>query len=58
MGPNLGWLAGWSVFIADILVMPSLASVASNYSYQLVGWDHGLNSTLWLTVGGVIGSSS
>ncbi|MDX6664737.1 MAG: hypothetical protein QOG68_943 [Solirubrobacteraceae bacterium] len=54
MGPRLGWMSGWAVFVADILVMPSLASIASSYTYQLFGWDHGANSVFWLTVGGIV----
>ncbi len=37
MGPFMGWQAGWAVVIADVLVMPSLADVAGNYTFQLFG---------------------
>jgi amino acid transporter len=37
MGPWLGWQGGWAVVVADVLVMPSLASVAGNYTFQLFG---------------------
>ncbi len=37
MGPWLGWQGGWAIVVADVLVMPSLASVAGNYSFQLFG---------------------
>jgi amino acid transporter len=37
MGPWLGWQGGWAIVVADILVMPSLASVAGNYTFQLFG---------------------
>jgi amino acid transporter len=37
MGPFAGWQAGWAVLIADVLVMPSLADVAGNYTFQLFG---------------------
>ena len=37
MGPYLGWQAGWAIVVADILVMPSLADVAGNYTFQLIG---------------------
>jgi amino acid transporter len=37
MGPFTGWQAGWAVLIADVLVMPSLADVAGNYTFQLFG---------------------
>lgn len=37
MGPWMGWQAGWAIVVADVLVMPSLADVAGNYSFQLFG---------------------
>src|SRR3954454_23568599 len=37
LGPRIGWLSGWAVLVADVLVMPSLASIAGIYSCQLVG---------------------
>ena len=36
-GPYLGWQAGWAIVVADVLVMPSLADVAGNYTFQLFG---------------------
>lgn len=39
MGPHLGWLGGWGIIVADVLVMPSLANVAGNYTFLLVGWQ-------------------
>ncbi len=39
MGPKSGWTAGWAIIVADVLVMPSLAFVAGQYSFQLFGWD-------------------
>ncbi|MCW2998507.1 MAG: family permease [Solirubrobacterales bacterium] len=37
LGPRIGWMSGWAVIVADVLVMPSLASVAAIYSCDLVG---------------------
>ena len=37
MGPWLGWQGGWAIVVADVLVMPSLAAVAGNYTWQLFG---------------------
>jgi amino acid transporter len=37
MGPWLGWQGGWAIVVADVLVMPSLASVAGHYTFQLFG---------------------
>ena len=36
MGPQLGWLAGWAIIAADIIVMASLAQIAGIYSFLLV----------------------
>ncbi len=46
MGPHAGWLAGWGVVVADIVVMPSLAWVAAYYTYSLFGLDS-LASNTW-----------
>jgi amino acid transporter len=37
-GPGMGWLNGWAIFLADLLVMASLAFVASTYTFKLFGW--------------------
>ena len=39
MGPWAGWMAGWAIIVADIVVMASLAEIASQYTYSLVGID-------------------
>src|SRR3954451_10255248 len=39
MGPRIGWFGGWGVIVAAVLVMPSLAYVAGQYSFQLFGLD-------------------
>ena len=36
-GPQLGWINGWAIFLADIIVMASLAAIASNYTFLLFG---------------------
>jgi amino acid transporter len=46
MGPNAGWLGGWGVIVADIVVMPSLAWIAASYTYSLFGLD-GLATDPW-----------
>jgi len=38
-GPGFGWLNGWAVFLADVLVMASLGSVAAIYTFKLFGWS-------------------
>ena len=53
-GPQLGWINGWAIFLADIIVMASLAEIAANYTYLLFGL-HGLaNSNLALIIGAVV----
>jgi len=34
-GPQMGWINGWAIFLADIIVMASLAAIASKYSFLL-----------------------
>ena len=45
MGPHLGWLAGWAIVAADIIVMATLAVIAAQYTYLLFGWDSAAGST-------------
>ena len=40
-GPRTGWAGGWGIVVADVLVMASLAQVASVYLFQLFG-AHGI----------------
>jgi amino acid transporter len=37
MGPYLGWMGGWTLTITNVLVMPSLAVIAGQYSFRLFG---------------------
>jgi len=37
-GPGFGWVNGWAIFLADLLVMASLAYIAATYTFQLFGW--------------------
>jgi amino acid transporter len=37
MGPGAGWMAGWSVIVTNILVVPSLADISGRYSFRLLG---------------------
>ena len=65
-GPIVGWLGGWGIIAADVIVMANLAQVAGAYSFtfagelgQLFGLDwSGISdlaeSTFWATVAGVI----
>jgi amino acid transporter len=53
-GPQLGWINGWAIFLADIIVMASLAEIAANYTYLLFGWHSAASSNLALIIGSVI----
>jgi amino acid transporter len=53
-GPWVGWLGGWGIIAADIIVMANLAQIAGQYSFLLVGADELAQSTLWTMVAGVV----
>jgi amino acid transporter len=53
-GPWIGWMNGWAIFTADVIVMASLSYIASQYTYLLFGWNHGATSTTWLAIGSVV----
>jgi amino acid transporter len=58
LGPGLGWVNGWAIFLADVLVMASLADIAGIYTFKLFGWTSAGESTaaiiaaavLWIAV--------
>jgi amino acid transporter len=54
LGPQLGWLNGWAIFVADVIVMASLSVIASTYTYLLFGWQSGANSTTWIIIGAAV----
>jgi amino acid transporter len=53
-GPVTGWITGWAIIIADLLVMGSLAQIAGSYTFKLVGADGLADDVFWVTVLGVI----
>src|SRR6478752_4920284 len=55
-GPTTGWLGGWGILAADILVMASLAQVAGQYVFLLFNAD-GIGSNPasgWVLLVGII----
>ncbi|HEY2630909.1 MAG TPA: APC family permease [Solirubrobacteraceae bacterium] len=38
LGPGMGWVNGWAIFLADVLVMASLADIAGIYTFKLFGF--------------------
>jgi amino acid transporter len=55
-GPKTGWWGGWAIVAADVIVMASLAQVASQYVFLEFG-AKGIGSTPtsgWVLLGGII----
>jgi amino acid transporter len=44
LGPATGWLNGWAIFLADIIVMASLSDIAGVYTFKLFGWESAAHS--------------
>jgi amino acid transporter len=38
VGPMTGWMNGWAIFLADIIVMASLSDIAAIYTFKLFGF--------------------
>ena len=54
MGPHLGWLGGWGIVAADVIVMANLSQIAGQYSFYLVGADSYAADKWWTMLVGVI----
>ncbi|HZQ81989.1 MAG TPA: APC family permease [Gaiellaceae bacterium] len=54
LGPWVGWLNGWAIFVADVVVMASLAVIASTYTFLLFGWQSAADSTAAILIGSAI----
>lgn len=54
MGPHAGWMAGWAVVVADIIVMANLAQIAGTYTFTLFGAQGLANSTFAVTTAGIV----
>lgn len=53
-GPKTGWFSGWVLALAGIVVLANLTQVGAQYTYLLIGADDLADSTLWVTVLGVV----
>ena len=53
LGPRLGWMTGFTIFIADVIVMATLSEIAGKYLFLLLGWDSAARSTLALVIAAV-----
>src|SRR5262249_31775517 len=54
LGPWVGWFNGWAIFVADVIVMASLAVIASTYTYLLFGWNSAATSTTAILIGSTL----
>ena len=54
MGPHLGWMGGWGIIAADVIVMANLAQIAGQYTFYLFGADSLANSKWWSLALGVL----
>ncbi|MEY9952095.1 APC family permease [Leifsonia sp. EB34] len=59
-GPVTGWMGGWGIIVADVIVMANLAQIAGQYSFTFVG-GFGLpavgalaNNTVAVTIAGLV----
>lgn len=53
-GPRTGWMGGWAIIVADVIVMANLAQVAGQYGFRLVGAYGLAESVGWTEVAGLI----
>jgi amino acid transporter len=48
-GPKTGWVAGWGIVVAAVIVMSNLAQIAGQYMFELLG-AHALAGNKWWTL--------
>jgi amino acid transporter len=53
-GPRTGFMGGWAIVAADVIVMSNLAQIAGQYFFELFGLHSLSQNTTWVTVAGVI----
>ncbi len=54
LGPTAGWLAGWAILTAGVIVIGLLANTAALYSLEFVGWQAGAGSQTAVTALAVV----
>lgn len=52
-GPRTGWMGGWAIVAADVIVMANLAAIAGSYFFLLFNADTIAGQVFWPTVVGV-----
>ncbi|MDP9227913.1 MAG: APC family permease [Actinomycetota bacterium] len=50
MGPWAGWLGGWAIVCADVVVMATLSYIAGIYTFLLFGLDDAAANTLDISI--------
>jgi len=53
-GPVTGWMNGWAIFLADVIVMASLSDIAAVYTFKLFGFTELGNSKAAIIVAAVL----
>ncbi|GAA1231147.1 hypothetical protein GCM10009665_21890 [Kitasatospora nipponensis] len=53
-GPRVGWMGGWGIIVADVIVMANLAEIAGIYGFRLLGFTSLAQDRFWTTVAGVL----
>ena len=54
MGPRLGWLTGWAIVVADVVVMAALAYIAGRYTFLLFGLDAAADNLLDVSIAAAV----
>ena len=54
LGPMTGWINGWAIFLADLIVMASLADIAAIYTFKLFGFTELGESKAAIIIGAVL----
>jgi amino acid transporter len=54
LGPWAGWLSGFAIFAADVIVMATLSEIAGKYFFRLVGWQSAAGSTFGLAIAATV----
>jgi amino acid transporter len=54
LGPITGWMNGWAIFLADLIVMASLADIAAIYTFKLFGFTELGESKAALIIGAIV----
>jgi amino acid transporter len=54
LGPHLGWLTGWVIVAADVVVMATLAYIAGVYTFLLFGLDAASTNLLDISIAAAV----